>query len=463
MHDLRKQVLLESGKTLSRKARSRQSTPASSKQTSPATSRAASRSRATSRAGSDDDGDGELSDETSFSVGSIDEMLNGDSLDASTDAWRAELADRMEEILARKGSTNIGREKVYKTFTHLLRIQYAAEEIRGKEADLVATFLRSIREERSEKEALLAAKAIAVLLLTSPSDVLYESTSGPLKRAIYHSTSVAIKTGAIHAMSICTFYGGASDEGILDTMEFFLEVVTSDGHLIDAPDSAEAVSAALVEYGFLATLVDDLSESSEDAIEAFAEQLSSTHPQVQIAAGENIALLYEKSFKPYNPDEDSALSSYPTTDILTDPDLDSDPSIRGPTFLRLYPAYRRTDQLTHTLSNLANLNTHHVSKSAKKELRSSFADVLNSVSYPTRTGPRYQNAIDQETGKRYGSRMVVKIHKEGTMKIDRWWKLVRLQGLRRVLQGGFVGHYERNPVVFETLPIFVTSERTGRT
>ena len=47
---------------------------------------------------------------------------------------------------------------------------------------------------------------------------------------------------------------------------------------------------------------------------------------------------------------------------------------------------------------------------------------------------------------------MVRIHKTGVMRIDRWWKLHRLQGLRRVLQGGFVRHYESNEVVFETLP-----------
>ena len=459
MHDLRRQALLESGKTVSRKARSRQSTPASSKPTSPATSRAASRSRATSRAGSDEDGEGELSDETSFSVGSIDEMLNGEGLETSPDGWRAELADRIEEILTRKGSTTQGREKVYKTFAHILRAQYAPDEIAGKEIELASAFLKSVKEERSEKEAALATKAIVMILVTSPSDLIYESAAGPLKRAVSISASISVKTAAIHALSVCTFYGGASDDEIADTMDFLLEIISSDGHLIDAPESAGAVSAALEEYGFLATMIDDMSERSEEAIEVFVEQLSSSYPNVQIAAGEAIALLYEKSFKPYDPDEDSAISSYPSSDVLTDPDLDSDPGSRGPTFLRLYPAYRRTDQLTHTLSQLSKISNHHISKSAKKELRTSFADVLNSVSYPTRTGPRYQNAIDQETGKRYGSRMVVKIHREGSMRIDRWWKLVRLQGLRRILQGGFVGHYEKNPIVFETLPILVTNER----
>ena len=92
------------------------------------------------------------------SVGSIDEMLNGDGVDKIPDAWQAELADRIEETLARKGSTVLGREKCYKTYVHLLTAQYAEEEIRGKETELVVAFLKSIKEEKSEKETMLALK-----------------------------------------------------------------------------------------------------------------------------------------------------------------------------------------------------------------------------------------------------------------------------------------------------------------
>jgi len=64
MHDLRRRAL-EGNKTVSRKALSKQSSPATSRSNSRAPSRAAS--RAVSRAGSDDeDTGGELSDETSF-------------------------------------------------------------------------------------------------------------------------------------------------------------------------------------------------------------------------------------------------------------------------------------------------------------------------------------------------------------------------------------------------------------
>ena len=119
--------------------------------------------------------------------------------------------------------------------------------------------------------------------------------------------------------------------------------------------------------------------------------------------------------------------------------------------VKRYEVYRQKNQLEHTLSQLATESSKRIAKKDRKALHTNFNDILSTVEYPPR-GPRYQKAIDQETGKRYGSRLTVRIHKTGSMKIDKWWKLHRLQALRRLLGGGFVVHYEKNEVVFESLP-----------
>ncbi|KAI4098243.1 MAG: hypothetical protein L6R37_006585 [Teloschistes peruensis] len=442
MHDLRRQAL-ESGKTVSRKARSRQSTPASSTPNSSPPSRAASQSRAVSRASSEEDEVGDLSDETSFSTNSIDDLLNGDN--PVIDAWRSNLADRIQELIDRKRSSVQGREKCLALYARILTAQYAEEEIRGKEAELVVAFLKSIKAETSERETILAIKALSMTVITSPSDLIYEAVCGPLKRVISDSASVPSKTAAVHCLGTCTFFGGASDEEILENMAYLLEIVTSDGDFIEAQDKAGPVVAALEEWGSLSTLIDDLAEESEEAAESFVEQLSSNEPSVQIAAGENIALLYEKSFRPLTEDEDA--TEFDQDDIAADPD--DTPGL--PKLVKIYDAYRRTDILKDTLAELASLYKRHMSKKELKSVRSNFADILHSIEYPTH-GPRYQNAMSDKTGKSYGSSMVVKIQKQGVMEIDKWWKLHRLQGLRRVLQDGFVRHYESNPVVFESLP-----------
>lgn len=282
-------------------------------------------------------------------------------------------------------------------------------------------------------------------LITIPSEAIYDNVSHPLKRTISDSGSIATKAAAIHTLGTCTIYGGASDDEILENMTYFLEIISSDGNFVDAGDERDVVTAALEEWGFLATYIDDLEGESPEAMEAFVEQLESSDPTVQVAAGENIALVYEKSYTPQEDDEELSDDG----EAMSDPEDDS--AAGAAKLVKRYTPYRRTDQLVHTLASLASLSTRKLSKKDKKSLHTNFADILNSVENPTR-GPRYQNAVSHETGKRYGSRMVVRIHQNGVMRIDKWWKLHRLKALRRVLQGGFIGHYEKNEVVFESLP-----------
>ncbi|KAL2353348.1 interferon-related developmental regulator-domain-containing protein [Cryomyces antarcticus] len=445
MHDLRRQAL-ESGKTVSRKARSKPSSAVSSRGNSAPNSRTASRNP--SRNVSDDE-EGNLSDGTAWSTNSIDDMIMSEDADAQPDAWRTELSDRMEQIIDRKRSSVQGREESLSAYTHIITAQFAQPEIHSKLGELVPALLKSVKGGASEKETVVALKALAVTLITDPSDTIYDAVYQPLKQTISDSESTLTKIAAIHTLGTATFYGGASEEETQDVMDYLLEIIESDGNSVDAADNGEVVTAALEEWGFLATQLEDMEDSTEPALDAFVEQLESSDPSVQIAAGENIALLYEKSHTELEDDEDA-----PPNDSDSDSDASSASDPNAPVMVKRYMVYRREDQLKHTLESLANLSTRRLSKKDKKSLHTNFADILNSVANPTR-GPRYQNAVNQETGKRYGSRMTVRIHKAGEMRIDRWWKLHRLKALRRVLQGGFVNHYEHNEVVFDSLPIMI--------
>ena len=400
-----------------------------------------------SRNGSDDEDDN-LSDGTAWSSNSIDDMLASDEVELPPDAWRSQLDERIEQIVDRKRSSVQGREESLAAYIHILTTQFVQEVIHNKIAELVSAFLKSIKAETSEKETILAFKALALTLITEPDDSIYDIVYEPIKRTVSDSESVSTKVAAVHALGIATFYGGATLAETDDVMAQLLEVVESDGHSVEAGDNGAVVTAALEEWGFLATQLDDIEDITEPAMDAFVEQLDSSDPAVQIATGENIALLYEKSYTPRE-DGESASSSEDDYD-------DEDPNGKEEEKLvKRYDVYRREDQLKHSLSALAHVSGRHMSKKDKKSLHTNFADILNTVAYPTR-GPRYSNAVSNESGKRFGSRMTVRIHKTGEMKIDKWWKLHRLQALRRVLQGGFVVHYEKNEVVFDSLPIMIS-------
>jgi translation elongation factor EF-1beta len=442
MHDLRKQVLLESKKTTSRRAASKAHTPAGSKPTSPSQSRGGS--AAPSRNVSDDE-----SEASEWGNSSIDELLSEGADDTPQDALTADLYQRIEQILDKKRSSVEGRELTLNAFTTDLIRHFSKTEIQSKMSDLLPAILKSVKAGQSEREIALGLKAIALMIITVPSDTIYDAVANPIKSAISDSPHPTVKVSSIHALGIATFYGGASTEETEDIMDFLLEIISSDGASVEEPDNADLVTAALEEWGFLATQLDDMEDATEPAMETFVDQLESSSSRVQIAAGENIALLFEKSYTEAESDDDSADEQ----EIEETRRAAGD----GTRMIKRYTVYRQQHNLIRSLEELTRASSKRVSKKDRKAIHAAFQDVLNTVEKPTR-GPRYSTALDED-GREYGSRLRVSVgHAGGRMLIDRWWKLARLNGLKRLLQGGFLTHYERNEVVFESLPVIVEDD-----
>ncbi|KAH9829756.1 Interferon-related developmental regulator (IFRD) [Teratosphaeria destructans] len=437
MRDLRKQALgLESKKTLSRKAQSKQGSPSNS---APASRNG---SRVPSRDASDDDS--ETSDVTQWSTNSIDDVIPGpEAEEAAEGGLRQELGDRINALVDRKRSSVMGREGFLAGFVTILTRFYAEEGLKGRVDEVVATLLRSVKAGASGRETELALKAIALLVITVPSETLYDEVADPIKKVITDTQDAGPKVAAIHTLGVVTFYGGATADETENVMDFLLDIASSDGAIVEETDNAELVAATLQEWGFLATQLEDMEESTEIAMDTFVDQLDSSDVAVQIAAGENIALLYEKSYTEAEPEDEIS---------DTNPDHETFDG-RAPAMVKRYTVYRQQHLLLQTLSELAKASSKRLSKANRKQMHLAFTDVLNTVEKPTR-GPRYSTALDEE-GREYGSRMKVAVSGGGRMTIDKWWKLHRLGALKRLLQGGFLRHYEENEVVFETLPVVV--------
>lgn len=438
MRDLRKKALLESGKTVSRKARSKETTPSSSRANSRVGSRTASRNVS--------DDEGELSDTTQWSTNSIDELIaDADASDLPQEAWIADLDDRINEICDRKRSSAQGREDTLQHFCVDLTRHFAGEEIKPKVDELLPHILKSIKSGQTERETVLALKALALMLITEPSESLYDAVSGPVKTTITDAQHPMAKIAAVHALSIATFYGGATEGETEEVMDFLLEIVSSDGTSIEEEDNGEIVVTALEEWGFLATQIDDLEESTEVAMDTFVDQLQSTDVGVQIAAGDNIALLFEKSYTAAESDDES--------DNERDENHTNGNGAGGggERMIKRYTVYRQLHRLQHILSELAKASSKRLSKKDKKALHLTFSDILHTVERPTR-GPRYSTALDED-GREMGSRLKITIQGGRKIVVDKWWMLHRLNALKRLLQGGFLVHYELNQVVFDTLPV----------
>jgi len=350
-----------------------------------------------------------------------------------------------------------GREEALAAFCRLTKYHYAEEEMRASVADLLSSFLRSARNESSARETTLALRAIELLVITSSDDKIYENAEPVLTRIIRDSTSNVIKAAAIQCLGTCTVFGGAGEDGILEQMTFLLDIVASDGQSIDAADDPTSVTAALQVWGFLVTKIDDFESESEEAVQIFMDQLDSGDSGVQIAAGENIAILYEKSYTPQEDDESDSEESADESDEHA-----NEPAV-GPKLVKRYNAYHNTPELERSLQNLATIHNKRISKRDKKSLHSNFASILTTVENPRR-GPRYNMAIDQDTNRHYGSTLTVKIGRHGIMSIDRWWKWARLSSLRRILQGGFAEHYfQGNRSVLDNLPVMMRMSDTSQT
>lgn len=458
--DLRKRAL-KGGKTVSRKQAANEyaegagAVPvsgASSQASSRNSSRAAS-SRAASRAPSEDEDEGNLSDETGFSIGSMEDLTEAD---IDIDNWTNELSNVIANIVDRKRSSTEGRELTFAAFARLCKFHPTHDKTDGQVDELLNAFCKSIKTESSEKEAINALRALELLSLNAYDNTIFEKVEGVLSRTIRDSTSSTIKASAIHCLGACSLFGGAGEDGMLDQMNFLIDIIASDGQSIDANDSAECVTAALVEWGHLATYVPDISSESEEAVQIFSDQLDSTDAAVQIAAGENIALLYEKTYTPrsyYEDDEDDEEDEENENDSEPkDPDEEELLNYSGPKLIKRYDAYHDTSELIHQLQSLAKAHSKRISKRDKKSLHSNFVSILTTVEDPRR-GPKYSTVVDEDTGRHQGCRFRVKVGRDSSMPIDKWWKLIRLNSFRRLLQGGFSVHYaQRNRAMVENLP-----------
>ncbi|KAJ4396550.1 hypothetical protein N0V93_000770 [Gnomoniopsis smithogilvyi] len=441
MHDLRKKALLESGKTLSRKARARPDSKMATPTTSPGASPFSSRnvSRAGSVYASDGEEDSDLEDIMTMSTNSASD--HGDDVDggANSRAWADRLQMRVSQIVAggrsgeRKKMSNQEKEDMLKSYLHLVRHYFAQAEIRGSMGDLVLGLMRAVKS-GSTTEKTLALKALSVTILTNPTDTILANHKKSLEEAVEDDNSEEeVKIAAIHALAVAVMYGDGSIEAAEDMLLYFIEIIESDGTTVGAEDIGGVVVAALQSWGFIAAHLEDLSEQSEQAMEAFVGQLDSTDAYVQTASGDNIALLFESAKQM---EEES-----------------------GEKMNLQYDPKRLAQQMRD-----ASKGSKSMSKRDRRHLKSDFSSIATGLErgkgpgYSTagrpasnpNTGGALINSAHGADVNEFGYRETIFVGKE-KVTIETWAMSAQIEFLRIVLAGGFPTHLAKNQVVQEML------------
>lgn len=349
----------------------------------------------------------------------------------------------LEEIVNRKGSTVAGRELALSRYISYLRNHAEIEVIEERGDQLMVAFLKSIKNEDSENEVVLALQAIAITYLTAPPEV-EDDVLWTIKRCMDREGPPAVQAAAITTWGAVAAFADFGDEEMEDIMNE-LVVMLRDEEAIDKSTSLP-FKAACEQWAFLATYIEDLEDKTDAPAEAFLRQLRIGTTEVQIAAGRAMALLYEKSHS------DREANDTP----LTKEELERNYEVDNQ-FVKRFDVCDRdvAEDILDVVSMLAGKSQESMKDKSRDDihdLHMTFKTVLQTIEHPAR-GPLFRDTIDHETGKIRGNGQTkLQISKSASMYVDRWWKLIRYMALNRILRGGFLQHYEVNERVFATLP-----------
>jgi len=439
MRDLRKKALLESQKTVSRKARNRPESARSSvnqsPDVSPSNSRAPSRanSRPNSRPGSRYASEDEGASDDEYDVMTLGtNSASGDDVtgDDANNTWVERLQDRVGELQDRRRNLQ-GREETLAAYLHIVRYHFSENQIGRFSSEIIPALLRSVREGAGTEERLLALKAIMVTLLTCPSEKFATILLSTLKGVCQDAEEEGVKVQAIYALMVAATYGGGDDVGGEELLDFFHEIVESDGESMDAGNSGAVVAAALRAWVFIASFLDDMADRGEHVMDAFIEQLDSSDPEVQSSAGTNIAFLFEAARDHEKETGESSEMQHNMYRIMT------------------------------RMGEIVRDSSKSISKRDRKQLRFNFNSIITSLERGV--GPGYSTAGRgynphvggakariQDGFAEFGHKETLRVQNE-VLLIDTWLLHVRVEVLKMLLGGGLATHYVENPVVRDML------------
>ncbi|KAJ7284270.1 hypothetical protein O6H91_06G084000 [Diphasiastrum complanatum] len=292
----------------------------------------------------------------------------------------------------------------------------------------------------SASEAALAARALGLLALTlgagdAAEHVFGEASSHLVKVAKFASES-AVRIAAVDSLAILCFVGSGENESTNGVMDVFWQIAKHAGNTradqtlgIQRPSSAVKAAAIYSWAVLLSTLPSSmLTQSVQMSLPTLSSLLEAADLDVQKAAGEAIALIFE-----------TGSSNEQSIAYVT---LDSESFSRPSPSLTVKS--RKANE-AHVFEQMKALSVEAGGKGcAKKEKsaqRSSFRELFASI----------QGGGCAET--------CIKLRHGDILRVDTWEKTLQLHALRKVLAEGFQIHMQENNLLHD---IFNFIPRQGK-
>jgi Interferon-related developmental regulator (IFRD) len=351
------------------------------------------------------------------SVASVDSLWGNDPETVDIKGkWQDEMLETIDTLGERKGSSASGREELLKSFVRVASLKVITEDsLAGRAEELVGILGRTVKSGRSEKEIILAGRAISLLAASVPEVGSLSTSILPLLQQMISDgeNDSAIPTLIYALASIAFFSPTLSSEDILPILTFLMEILQSNGHSIGCGDDDEIISAAIEAFSILLSALEDPYNMIQQYVPVLVDSLSSSSISVRLASGECIALAYELA---------------PITSDSEDETPDT-------------PPYDDIDHLTSLLSSLSTVSSKRLSKNSRREQHSLFRDILRTVS-------THQPLPTQK----------LRFARKEELRLDSWEKLLRLKHLRRIFTHGLHVHLAGNVHVRQALELPPPSE-----
>ncbi|OZJ05986.1 hypothetical protein BZG36_01231 [Bifiguratus adelaidae] len=384
---------------------------------------------------SPDSDDGALSDSSESTITSLGSTFDEDGV--TTGNWEDSLRNAIEQLSDKRGST---REDSLNTLIRLMQHKFCAAVLDGQHLSLLNTLTRLLKKGSTPKESIMAAKAIGLEFVNQgeisqvEQEELYQGVLDTFKTSLVHSESPKVKAEVLRALAMTTFIA-ASPQDSLETLEYLYDILDTDGAYIhldemdgEADEIAEILTRALKGYGLLyGGIYGDRRGSRADAWEEF-EKVMPTHTryldsgqvETRVAAGENIALMFE-SIDMLNadvPDEEEEEEDHANVSL---------------------PQYEYMDDLVTQLSKMATDSNRRRSKKDRANQRSAFRDILKTVEDGVRPHERFKVG-------------------RTTMELGSWSRIITMSAFRDLLKGGLSSQFEENDLLHD---IFHFSPSSG--